>query len=58
MFWDKMRRIQSKLHKIETYEVSKIFYSWFDDKSYLLDGDINSFAIFYNNILKNKSDQD
>ena len=35
---DKMRIIQSKLHKIGTYGVFKISYSWFDDKRYLLDG--------------------
>ena len=55
---DKMRIIQSKLHKIGTYEVFKISYSWLDDKRYLLDGGINSFAFFHNNILKNKSEQD
>ena len=53
---DKMRIIQSKLHKIGTDEVFKISYSWFDDKRYLLDDGINSFAFFHNNILKNKSD--
>ena len=53
---DKMRIIQSKLHKTGTYEVFKISYSWFDDKRYLLDGGINSFAFFHNNILKNKSE--
>ena len=53
---DKMRIIQSKLHKIGTYEVFKISYSWFDDKRYLLDGGINSFVFFHNNILKNKSE--
>ena len=51
-----MRIIQSKLHKIGTYEVFKISYSWFHDKRYLLDGGINSFAFFHNNILKNKSE--
>ena len=34
---DKMKRIQSKLHKIDIYEVCKIFLSCFDDKRYILD---------------------
>ena len=29
---DKMKRIQSKLHKIRTYEVCKISLTCFDDK--------------------------
>ena len=33
---DKMKRIQSKLHKIGTYEVCKISLSCFDDKRYIL----------------------
>ena len=30
----KMKRIQSKLHKIGTYDVFKISLSCFDDKAY------------------------
>ena len=31
----KMRRIQSKNHKLGTYEISKISLSYFDDKRYV-----------------------
>ena len=33
----KMKRIQSKKHKLETYEIDKISLSCFDDKRYVLD---------------------
>ena len=33
----KMRRIQSKKHKLGTYEIDKISLSCFDDKRYVLD---------------------
>ena len=39
--------IQSKLHKIETYGVSKISLSCFDDKRYILDDGINSWTYFH-----------
>ena len=32
----KMERIQSKLHKIDTYDVCKIFLSCFNKKKYIL----------------------
>ena len=32
-----MKRIQSKLHRIGTYDVGKILISFFDDKRYILD---------------------
>ena len=32
----KMKRIQSKLHRIQTYDVCKIYLSCFDDKRYIL----------------------
>ena len=32
----KMKRIQSKKHKLETYEIDKISLSCFDDKRYVL----------------------
>ena len=46
----KMRRIQSKLHRNETYDVSKISLFCFDDKRYILDDAINSIAYFHNDI--------
>ena len=53
-----MKRIQSKWHKIATYEVCKISLSCFDDKRYILDDDINSVACFHKVILQNESDWD
>ena len=53
-----MKRIQSKLHKIATYEVCKISLSCFDDKRYILDDDINSVAFFYKVVFQNESDWD
>ena len=47
MIRHKMKRIQSKLHRIGTYDVCKISLSCFDDKKYILDDGINSFAYFY-----------
>ena len=45
-----MKRIQSKLHRIGTYEVYKISLSCFDDKIYILDNGINSLAYFHKDI--------
>ena len=47
-----MKRIQSKLHKIGTYEVCKISLSCFNDKRYILDDGINSLLYFHKNILR------
>ena len=41
-----MKRIRSKLHRIGTYDVSKISLSCFDDKRYILDDGITSLAYF------------
>ena len=41
------KRIQSKLHRIETYDVCKISLFCFDDKRYILNDDINSLAYFH-----------
>ena len=49
---DKTKIFQSKLNKIGTYEVFKIFLSWFDDKTYTLDDGINSLAYFPKDKLK------
>ena len=43
----KMRRIQSKKHKLGTYEIEKIFLSCFDDKRYVLDDEIHTLAYFH-----------
>ena len=44
MIRQKMKRIQSKLHRLGTYDVFKISLSCFDDKRYILDDGINSLA--------------
>ena len=45
-----MKRIQSKLHKIGTYDVCKIPLSCFDDKRYVLNDCINISAYFLKDI--------
>ena len=42
-----MKRIRSKLHRIETYDVSKISLFCFDDKRSILDDGINTLAYFH-----------
>ena len=41
-----MKRIQSKLHRTRTYNVCKISLSCFDDKRYVLNDDVSTFAYF------------
>ena len=43
----KMKRIQSKKHKLGTYEIDKISLSCFEDKRYVLDDEINTLAYFH-----------
>ena len=43
----KMRIIQSKKHKLETYEIDKIYLSCFDDERYVLDDEIYTLAYFH-----------
>ena len=45
-----MKRIQSRLHRIGTYDVCKISLSRFDDKIYVLDNDVNSLAYSHKGI--------
>ena len=49
VFFNK-KRIQSKLHRIGTYDVSKFFLSSFDDKRYILHNDVNSLTYFHKHI--------
>ena len=42
-----MKKIQSKLHRIGTYDVCRISLSCFHDKRYILDNGINSLAYFH-----------
>ena len=46
----KMKRIQSNLHKIGTYDISKISLSCFDDKRYVLSDGINTLAYYHKDI--------
>ena len=43
----KMKRIQSKKHKLGTYEIDKISLSCFDDKRYALDDGIRSTSAYF-----------
>ena len=45
-----MKRIQSKLHRIRTYDICKISLSCFDDKRYVLDDGVNTLAYFHKDI--------
>ena len=45
----KMKRIQSKKHKLGTYEIGKISLSCFDDKRYVLDDGIYTLSRFHKN---------
>ena len=45
-----MKRIQSRLHKIGTYNVCKILLPCFDDKRYVLDNGFNNLAYFHKDI--------
>ena len=46
----KMKRIQSNLHEIGTYDINKISLSCFDDKRYVLHDGINTLAYFHKDI--------
>ena len=46
----KMKIIQSKLHKIGTYDVCKIFLSCFDDKRYILNDGMTTLAYFHKHL--------
>ena len=46
----KMKRIQSNLHEIGTYDINKIRLSCFNDKRYVLDDEVNTLAYFHKDI--------
>ena len=48
----KMKRIQSKKHKIGTYEINKISLSCFDNKRFVLDDGIHTLAYFHRELKK------
>ena len=45
-----MRKIQSKKHKIGTYEVNKISLSCFDDERYILNDGVHTLACFHKDL--------
>ena len=45
----KMKRIQSKKHKLGTNEIDKISLSRFDNKRYVLDDGIHTLSYFHKN---------
>ena len=47
---DIMKRIQSKLHRIKTYDDYKISLPCFDDKRCILDDGINTLAYVHKDI--------
>ena len=47
-----MKRIQSKKHKLRTYEINKISLSCFDNKRYVLDDEIHTLSYFHKNNVK------
>ena len=49
----KMKRIQSKKHKLGTYKINKMSLSCFDDKSYALDDGIFTLSYFHKNSVTN-----
>ena len=53
----KMKIIQSKLHRIGTYNVCKISLSCFDDKRYVLDDGVNTLAYFHKDIKNGEIDK-
>ena len=46
----KMKRIQSKKHKSDTYDVNKMSLSCFDDKRYILNDGIKILAYFHKDL--------
>ena len=48
----KMKRIQSKKHKIGKYEINKISLSDFDDQRFVLDDGIHTIAYFHKDLRK------
>ena len=46
-----MKRIQSKKHKLGTYEIDKISLSCFDNKRYMLGDGIRMLAYFHKDSL-------
>ena len=56
IIWHKMNRIQSKKHKLGTYEIDKISFSCFDNKKYVLDDGIYTLTYFHKNCVTSCND--
>ena len=52
----KMKRIQSKKHKLGTYEVDKVSLSYFDDERYVLDDGIRTLAYFHKDSVTSRTE--
>ena len=50
---DKIKIIQTKKHKIGTYEIDKISLSCFDDKRQVLDDGVHTLAYFHKDSVTN-----
>ena len=48
-----MKRIQSKKHKLGTYEIDKISLSCFDDKRYVSDDGVYTLSCFHKDSVTN-----
>ena len=48
----KVKRIQSKKHKLGTFKIDKISLSCFDNKRYVLDNGIHTLSYFHKNSVK------
>ena len=49
-----MKRIQSKNHRIGTYEINKIYLSCFDDKIYILNNGYNGLSLWLLELIMRK----
>ena len=55
MMRHKTKRIQSKLHRIGTYNVCKISLFYFYDKRYIFDNSINILAYLHKGVKSQKN---
>ena len=53
----KLKRIQSKKHKLGTYKIDKISLPCFDDKRYVLDDGIYTLSYFHKNSVTSCNNQ-
>ena len=52
MIRHKIKRIQSKKHKMRTYEINKILLLCFDDERFVLNNGIHTLSYFHKDIKK------